>query len=144
MAAILKNKWAEYLNEEFEKEYYQKLRQFLMQEYKTKTIYPDMYDIFNALHYTDYDDVKAVILGQDPYHGPGQAHGLSFSVSSALSSACWVVEKKAAEFIAVVNVLYRRVLGVMKKHLRGPEHHTSKKVLFKRQAILACAGGLRL
>ena len=63
MAAILKNKWAEYLNEEFEKEYYQKLRQFLMQEYKTKTIYPDMYDIFNALHYTDYDDVKAVILG---------------------------------------------------------------------------------
>ena len=71
-------------------------------------------------------------------------NGLSFSVSSALSSACWVVEKKAAEFIAVVNVLYRRVLGVMKKHLRGPEHHTSKKVLFKRQAILACAGGLRL
>ena len=70
--------------------------------------------------------------------------GLSFSVSSALSSACWVVEKKAAEFIAVVNVLYRRVLGVMKKHLRGPKHHTSKKVLFKRQAILACAGGLRL
>ena len=50
MAEILKNKWAEYLNEEFEKEYYQKLRQFLAQEYKTKTIYPDMYDIFNALH----------------------------------------------------------------------------------------------
>lgn len=85
MAEILKNKWAEYLNEEFEKEYYQKLRQFLAQEYKTKTVYPDMYDIFNALHYTDYDDVKAVILGQDPYHGPGQAHGLSFSVKPGVA-----------------------------------------------------------
>lgn len=85
MAEILKNKWAEYLNEEFEKEYYQKLRQFLAQEYKTKTIYPDMYDIFNALHYTDYDEVKAVILGQDPYHGPGQAHGLSFSVKPGVA-----------------------------------------------------------
>ena len=69
---------------------------------------------------------------------------LSFSLSSALSSACWVVEKKAAEFVAVVNVLYRRMLGVVKKHLRVPEHHTRKKVLFKRQAVLACAGGLRL
>ena len=69
---------------------------------------------------------------------------LSFSVSSALSSACWMVEKKAAEFVAVVNVLYRRMVGVVKKHLRVPEHHTGKKVLFKRQAILACAGGLRL
>ena len=65
---------------EFEKEYYQKLRQFLIAEYRGKTIYPGMHDIFNALKYTDYDDVKVVILGQDPYHGPGQAHGMSFSV----------------------------------------------------------------
>jgi len=57
-----------------------KLRQFLIKEYRTKTIYPDMYDIFNALHYTPYKDVKVVVLGQDPYHGPNQAHGLSFSV----------------------------------------------------------------
>lgn len=77
---ILKNDWHELLNEEFSKEYYLELRKFLINEYRTKTIYPDKYDIFNALHYTSYKDVKVVILGQDPYHGPGQAHGLSFSV----------------------------------------------------------------
>lgn len=85
MAEILQNQWAKYLNAEFEQEYYQQLRTFLAQEYQTKTIYPDMYDIFNALHYTDYDQVKVVILGQDPYHGPGQAHGLSFSVQPGVA-----------------------------------------------------------
>ncbi|QUH18565.1 uracil-DNA glycosylase [Alkaliphilus sp. B6464] len=80
MAATFENDWEELLKEEFEKEYYKKLRMFLIQEYKTKVIYPDMYNIFNALHYTSYKDVKVVILGQDPYHGPNQAHGLSFSV----------------------------------------------------------------
>lgn len=77
---ILKNDWQDLLEEEFEKEYYKKLRKFLVKEYRTKTIYPDMYDIFNALHFTPYNKVKAVILGQDPYHGQDQAHGLSFSV----------------------------------------------------------------
>ncbi len=77
---ILKDDWQDLLEEEFEKEYYIKLRKFLVKEYRTKTIYPDMYDIFNALHFTPYNKVKAVILGQDPYHGHGQAHGLSFSV----------------------------------------------------------------
>ena len=80
MSDILKNDWADLLNDEFQKDYYLKLRQFLLSEYRSKTVYPDMYDIFNALHYTAYKDVKAVILGQDPYHGPKQAHGLSFSV----------------------------------------------------------------
>ena len=74
------NHWDAILAGEFEKEYYQKLRQFLISEYRSRTIYPEMHDIFNALKYTDYDDVKVVILGQDPYHGPGQAHGMSFSV----------------------------------------------------------------
>ena len=74
------NEWDALLAGEFEKEYYQKLRRILAHEYKTRTIYPDMYDIFNALKYTSYSDVKAVILGQDPYHGAGQAHGLCFSV----------------------------------------------------------------
>lgn len=78
--AILKNDWHDLLNEEFNKEYYLKLRQVLIKEYQTKTVYPDKYDIFNALHYTPYGKVKVVIIGQDPYHGPGQAHGLSFSV----------------------------------------------------------------
>ncbi len=77
---ILKNDWHDLLDDEFKKDYYLKLRGFLAHEYRARTIYPDMYDIFNALHYTGYRDVKAVILGQDPYHGPNQAHGLSFSV----------------------------------------------------------------
>lgn len=83
---ILKNDWAPYLEAEFNKPYYLQLRTFLAQEYRTKTIYPDMYDIFNALHYTSFADVKVVILGQDPYHGPGQAHGLSFSVKPGVKA----------------------------------------------------------
>lgn len=77
---ILKNDWNDYLAEEFTKPYYLRLREFLKREYSMYRVYPDMYDIFNALHYTPFNDVKVVILGQDPYHGPNQAHGLSFSV----------------------------------------------------------------
>jgi uracil-DNA glycosylase len=78
--AILKNDWARHLDREFEQPYYLKLRQFLKEEYRTRVVYPDMYDIYAALHLTPYEETKVVILGQDPYHGPGQAHGLSFSV----------------------------------------------------------------
>lgn len=74
------NSWDQILADEFDKDYYQKLRKFLISEYRSREIYPSMYDIFNALKYTAYEDVKVVILGQDPYHEPGQAHGLSFSV----------------------------------------------------------------
>lgn len=81
---IFKNDWQDLLENEFTKDYYLELREFLKNEYRSKTIYPDMYDIFNALHYTQYKDVKAVILGQDPYHGPNQAHGLSFSVKPGI------------------------------------------------------------
>ena len=77
---IFHNDWADYLSDELQQPYYRQLRQFLIREYRTQRIYPDMYAIFNALHYTSYEDTKVVILGQDPYHGPGQAHGLSFSV----------------------------------------------------------------
>ena len=77
---IFKNDWADLLNDELQKPYYQELRKFLIGEYRTQEIFPDMYDIFNALHFTSYADTKVVILGQDPYHEPGQAHGLSFSV----------------------------------------------------------------
>ncbi len=77
---ILKNDWNEVIGEEFSKPYYQELRSFLKQEYESHTIYPSMDDLFNALHYTSYSKTKVVILGQDPYHGPNQAHGLSFSV----------------------------------------------------------------
>jgi uracil-DNA glycosylase len=77
---ILHNDWGPLLEDEFQKPYYLALREFLKKEYATQTVYPNPYDIFNALHFTPYHQVKVVILGQDPYHGPGQAHGLSFSV----------------------------------------------------------------
>lgn len=76
----LGNDWDELLKDEFQKEYYFNLRQFLKREYRTKIIYPDMYKIFEALKLTSYEDTKVVILGQDPYHGENQAHGLAFSV----------------------------------------------------------------
>ena len=76
----LGNDWDKLLADEFKKEYYLKLREFLKSEYSTRPIYPNMNDIFNALKYTSYEDTRVVILGQDPYHGRGQAHGLCFSV----------------------------------------------------------------
>ena len=79
------NEWDEILKGEFEKEYYLNLREFLKKEYFTYHIYPNMYDIFNALKYTSYSDVKAVIIGQDPYHGQGQAHGMCFSVQKGVA-----------------------------------------------------------
>lgn len=78
------NEWDKLLEDEFKKDYYLKLRQFLIKEYNTQRIFPGMYDIFNALKYTSYSDVKAVIIGQDPYHGIGQAHGLCFSVKKGV------------------------------------------------------------
>ena len=81
----LDNDWDEILRDEFSKPYYQQLRQFLFEEYKTQQIYPNMYDIFNALRYTAYADTRVVILGQDPYHGEGQAHGLCFSVKKGVA-----------------------------------------------------------
>ncbi|WP_138419326.1 uracil-DNA glycosylase [Aquibacillus sediminis] len=82
---ILHNDWAPLLEEEFEKPYYQQLRERLKEEYKTNVVYPNQNDIFNALHYTGYQDTKVVIIGQDPYHGKGQAHGLSFSVQPGVT-----------------------------------------------------------
>lgn len=78
------NSWDGLLAEEFSKEYYQNLRKILATEYKTHTIYPAMENIFNALKYTAYEDVKVLLLGQDPYHGPNQAHGLCFSVQKGV------------------------------------------------------------
>lgn len=74
------NSWDSLLESTFQSENYAKVRAFLKEEYKDHTVYPPAGDIFNALKYTPYEDVKVVILGQDPYHEPGQAHGLSFSV----------------------------------------------------------------
>lgn len=74
------NDWDEVLSDLFQSENYKKIREFLKEEYSTYTIYPSMYDIFNAFKMTPYKSIKAVILGQDPYHEPNQAHGLCFSV----------------------------------------------------------------
>lgn len=78
------NDWDERLKGEFDKEYYRKLRQFLIREYSQYPVFPDMHDLFNALKYTSFADTKVVILGQDPYHGVGQAHGLCFSVKKGV------------------------------------------------------------
>ena len=77
---MINKKWDIVLQEEFKKEYFKNLGIFIKKEYKTKTIFPPYQNIFDALRFTDYDDVLVVILGQDPYHGLGEAHGLSFSV----------------------------------------------------------------
>lgn len=74
------NQWDSVLAEDFATPSYQNLHNFLLQEYRTQTVYPDMYDIYNAFRFTDFSKVKVVIIGQDPYHGAGQAHGLAFSV----------------------------------------------------------------
>ena len=81
---LLGNDWDKILEDEFKKDYYLKIRNFLKKEYSSYTIFPSMYDIFNALKYTSYEGTRVVILGQDPYHEPGQAHGLSFSVKKGI------------------------------------------------------------
>ncbi len=80
------NDWQDILQAEFAKPYYVALRNFLKKEYSTYNIYPDMHDIYNAFRYTCYSKVKAVILGQDPYHNKNQAHGLAFSVKEGIKS----------------------------------------------------------
>ena len=79
------NDWDALLADEWDKEYYQHLRQVLKREYATRRVYPPMHDIFNALKYTSFADTKVVIIGQDPYHGAGQAHGLCFSVQPGVA-----------------------------------------------------------
>ena len=77
---MIGNSWDNKLSEEYRKEYFTELMNFVKDEYEKKTIYPKKNEVFNAFRYTDFDNVKVVILGQDPYHGVGEAHGLSFSV----------------------------------------------------------------
>ena len=83
---MINKKWDVLLEEEFKKTYFKDLGIFVKSEYKNKIIYPEYKNIFNALRYTDYDEVKVVILGQDPYHGDKEAHGLSFSVRKGVKT----------------------------------------------------------
>ena len=80
MKPVLRNDWGPLLEEECKRAYFTELEQFLNQEYQQYHVYPAAKNIYNAFHYTSFEEVKVVILGQDPYHGPNQAHGLSFSV----------------------------------------------------------------
>ena len=82
--AFLYNDWQDYLKEEFEKPYYLNLRDFLKEAYTRERIFPPAKEIYQALHLTSYEATKVVILGQDPYHGEGQAHGLAFSVREGM------------------------------------------------------------
>lgn len=79
------NDWAEVLQEEFHKPYYKELQTFIQKEYETQTVYPKKEHVFQAFHYTPYEKVKVVILGQDPYHNENQAHGLCFSVQPTVA-----------------------------------------------------------
>ncbi|MGM9974614.1 MAG: uracil-DNA glycosylase [Clostridiaceae bacterium] len=146
---ILKNDWNDLLREEFQKEYYLKLRKFLIEEYRTKKIYPNMYDIFNALHFTSYSEVKVVILGQDPYHGPNQAHGLSFSVKPGIAAppslmniykelqsdmGCYIpnngyLKKWADQGVLLLNTVLTVRAGNANSHKgMGWEHFTDKVI----------------
>jgi len=84
MAIPVQNNWQSIIEEATATETYQELRSFLKDEYNNHTIYPEMSNLWTAFEWTDYEDVKVVILGQDPYHGEGQAHGLSFSVQPGI------------------------------------------------------------
>src|SRR5690606_19087460 len=84
MNVKIEKSWGKVLNSEFEEDYFKSLTAFVKNEYQSKTIYPEGRNIFNAFAHCPFDKVKVVILGQDPYHGPGQAHGLSFSVKEGV------------------------------------------------------------
>ena len=85
MNVKIEKSWQEVLNQEFEKEYFKKLISFVKEEYVTKKVYPPGSQIFNAFEKCPFNEVKVVLIGQDPYHGPGQAHGLAFSVNDGVA-----------------------------------------------------------
>ena len=146
----LLNDWNELLLEEFNSEYFLNLTSFLKKEYETEQIYPEVANIFNALKYTAYKDVKVVILGQDPYHGENQAHGLSFSVKSGVSIppsllniykelyndiGCYVpnngyLKKWSAEGVLLLNTVLTVRSGAANSHKdKGWEHFTNKIIV---------------
>lgn len=132
------NDWDEILKEDFNSESYLSLRQFLIEEYKKYTVYPDMHDLFNALKYTSFGDTKVVILGQDPYYNPGQAHGLCFSVKEGVPAPKSLINifKEINDDVGIqntspylVNWAKQGVLllnTVMSVRAHEPQSHTGK------------------
>ena len=127
----LGNHWDELLADEFAADYYLQLRAFLKEEYGSRTIYPNMFDIFNALRLTDYPAVRAVILGQDPYHGPGQAHGLAFSVQRGVPTPPSLVN---------IHKEIRQDLGLEPPSHGNLEHWARQGVLLLNTALTVRAG----
>lgn len=150
------NDWDDLLKGEFDKEYYIKLREFLINEYKTKVIYPNMHNLFQALKFTSYSDTKVVIIGQDPYHGPNQAHGLAFSVQPGVQippsllnmykelrddSGCFIpnngyLEKWARQGVLLLNAILTVRAGEPNSHKgKGWENFTDNiiKLLNERE-----------
>lgn len=113
----LNNDWDDILKDEWEKPYYRQLHNFLKEEYSTRRIYPDMHDIFNALKYTPFSNTKVCIIGQDPYHGPGQAHGLCFSVKKgvALPPSLVNIYKEITDDVGVTMPPYGELTGWAKQ-----------------------------
>lgn len=113
----LNNDWDDILKDEWEKPYYRQLHNFLKEEYSTRRIYPDMHDIFNALKYTSFSNTKVCIIGQDPYHGPGQAHGLCFSVKKgvALPPSLVNIYKEITDDVGVAMPPYGDLTGWAKQ-----------------------------
>ncbi len=113
----LNNDWDDILKDEWEKPYYRQLHNFLKEEYSTHRIYPDMHDIFNALKYTPFSNTKVCIIGQDPYHGPGQAHGLCFSVKKgvALPPSLVNIYKEITDDVGVAMPPYGDLTGWAKQ-----------------------------
>jgi uracil-DNA glycosylase len=145
----LVNDWNELLLEEFNSEYFLNLKNFLKKEYESEQIYPEVKNIFNALKYTAYKDVKVVILGQDPYHGENQAHGLSFSVKAGVSippsllniykelnndMGCYIpnngyLKKWCDEGVLLLNTVLTVRAGDANSHKnKGWEHFTDKVI----------------
>lgn len=113
----LNNDWDDILKDEWEKPYYRQLHNFLKEEYSTRRIYPDMHDIFNALKYTSFSNTKVCIIGQDPYHGPGQARGLCFSVKKgvALPPSLVNIYKEITDDVGVAMPPYGDLTGWAKQ-----------------------------
>lgn len=127
----LGNDWDNILKDEFEKPYYLALRQFLKSEYSARRIYPDMNDIFNALKYTSFKDTKVVIIGQDPYHGAGQAHGLCFSV------------KEGVQFPPSLRNIFKELYSDVGKEIppHGELTHWAKQGVLLLNAVLTVREG---
>ena len=127
----LGNDWDNTLKDEFEKPYYLALRQFLKSEYSARRIYPDMNDIFNALKYTSFKDTKVVIIGQDPYHGAGQAHGLCFSV------------KEGVQFPPSLRNIFKELYSDVGKEIppHGELTHWAKQGVLLLNAVLTVREG---